>query len=138
MKKFTQAAGLAAVLALAAGGALAQSGSAAGAASGASAGAAAGAAGTTGVTTGSTAGATTTANRIAPADGSNALQQPGGMGTQGSMPVVQTHIHGASVVQAHQSTRVDGNSTITTTQYWANVPANVHTDDRFQRWQRLK
>jgi hypothetical protein len=122
MKKIVHAAGIAAAFALAAGGAWAQ----------------AGAAGTTGATVGAGGGATTTANRIAPADGSNALQQPGGMATQGGAPMHQSHLYGAAVVQANQTTRVDGNSTITTTSYWVDVPANVHTDDRFQRWQRLK
>lgn len=119
MKKIAQAAAITAALAFSAGSALAQ--------------------GTTGVVTDTSAGAKTTATHIAPADGSSALQQPGGMATQGaSMPVYQSHLSGATMLQASQSTKVDGNRTITTTSYWVDVPANAQADNRFQRWQRLR
>jgi hypothetical protein len=49
-----------------------------------------------------------------------------------------SHVMGAAMVQSGSTTVVSGPTTTITTRYWANVPADVERDDRFQRWQRLR
>lgn len=126
---------LGAALALASGAAFAQGASGVGAAA---------SAGTTGVSVDNRAGTT----GIAPADGSNRIASGGTAVVAAPMttPVAvapatlpQPHLlPGGTMVQAGSSTTVMGNSTTTTTRYWANVPAGVERDSDFQRWSRLK
>lgn len=131
--KFAKAGTLAAILALAAGGALAQAG---GAASGA-----AGGAGTTGKVVGGTGDATVTANSIAPADGSNNLTQPGMEGMYNSMDDLRASrswINGGYAVPYHVDTRVMGNTSARITHYYVDVPAGVRDEDDFRRWLSLR
>jgi hypothetical protein len=62
--------------------------------------------------------------------------------TTTSVPTTDTlpapRMSGAVMAQASTSETVNGNTRTVTTRYWANVPAGVDRDARFQRWQRLK
>lgn len=99
-------------------------------------------AGTTGVVTGSgTGSATVTATGVAPADGSNAAALPPDYASLPASPDVALAAYrvlpGAVVVPAAVVSAVDGNSRVTVTRYWVNVPAGVEQHASFQRWQRL-